>query len=151
MASLNVTSDLAYQAAVLGWMNPPDPFKLLAQMVTSEKSPKSAGALETVSGTAVWYHSGLAPAPIRWVLVRDPSGEREPQAFLSTDLDAAPAEILGWFVQRWSMETTFQETRDHLGVEMQRQWSDLAIARSTVACRHTTPATRASSSGLQDQ
>jgi hypothetical protein len=75
----------------------------------------------------------LAPAPIRWVLVRDPSGEREPQAFLSTDLDAAPAEILGWFVQRWSMETTFQETRDHLGVETQRQWSDLAIARSTPA------------------
>jgi hypothetical protein len=28
------------------------------------------------------------------------------------------------------METTFQETRDHLGVETQRQWSDLAIARS---------------------
>ena len=43
MVSLNVTSDLTYQAAVLGWMNPPGPFKLLAQMVTSEKSPKSAG------------------------------------------------------------------------------------------------------------
>jgi hypothetical protein len=43
MASLKVTSDLAYQAAVLGWMNPADLFKLLAQMVTSEKSPKSAG------------------------------------------------------------------------------------------------------------
>src|SRR2546423_12981231 len=40
--------------------------------------------LEIVSGAAVWYPSGLPPAPIRWVLVRDPSGEREPQAFLST-------------------------------------------------------------------
>jgi hypothetical protein len=30
-----------------------------------------------------------------------------PQAFLQTDLDATPAEILGWFVQRWSTETTF--------------------------------------------
>jgi len=89
--------------------------------------------LETVSGTAVWYHSGMPPAPIRWVLVRDPSGEREPQAFLSTDLALAPAEILGWFVQRWSMETTFQETREHLGVETQRQWSDLAIIRTTPA------------------
>jgi hypothetical protein len=87
--------------------------------------------LDTVSGTAVWYHSGLPPAPTRWVLVRDPSGERQPQAFLSTDLTAAPAEILGWFVQRWSMETTFQEARDHLGVETQRQWSDRAIARTT--------------------
>jgi len=31
------------------------------------------------------------------------------------------------------METTFQETRRHLGVETQRQWSDLAIARTTPA------------------
>src|ERR1019366_9189766 len=46
---------------------------------------------------------------------------------------AAPAEIFGWFVQRWSMETTFQEARDHLGVETQRQWSDRAIARTTPA------------------
>ncbi len=31
------------------------------------------------------------------------------------------------------METTFQKTRQHLGVETQRQWSDLAIARTTPA------------------
>jgi len=89
--------------------------------------------LEIVSGIAVWYHSGLPPASIRWVLVRDPSGEREPQAFLSTDLTAAPEQILGWFVSRWRMETTFQEARSHLGVETQRQWSDLAILRTTPA------------------
>jgi hypothetical protein len=89
--------------------------------------------LETVSGPAVWYHSGMPPAPIRWVLVRDPSGEREPQAFLSTDLDADPRSILGWFVSRWRMETTFQEARAQLGIETQRQWSDLAILRTTPA------------------
>jgi hypothetical protein len=89
--------------------------------------------LEIATATAVWYHAGLPPVTIRWVLVRDPSGIREPQAFLCTDLDATPAGILGWFVQRWSMETTFQESRQHLGVETQRQWSDLAIARSTPA------------------
>ncbi len=69
--------------------------------------------------------------PIRWVLVRDPSGEHEPTAFLSTDLDLAPATILAWFVSRWRVETTFQEVRAHLGVETQRQWSDLAILRTT--------------------
>ncbi len=31
------------------------------------------------------------------------------------------------------METTFQEVRAHLGVETQRQWSDLAILRTTPA------------------
>ena len=71
--------------------------------------------------------------PIRWLLVRDPTGELEPQAFLATDLDAAPTDILQWFVAHWQVEVTFQETRAHLGVETQRQWSDLAIARTTPA------------------
>ena len=89
--------------------------------------------LRTATGTAVWYHSGIPPVPIRWVLVRDPLGEHDPQAFLSTDLDAAPQTILQWFVSRWRVETTFQEARAHLGVETQRQWSDLAIVRTTPA------------------
>jgi len=89
--------------------------------------------LEIVSDAAVWYHSGLPPALIRWVLVRDPSGDRESQAFLSTDLAAKPEQILGWFVSRWRTETTFQEARAHLGMETQRQWSDLAILCTTPA------------------
>jgi hypothetical protein len=89
--------------------------------------------LEYVSNTAVWYHESRPPAAIRWVLVRDPSGERDPQAFLCTDLERQPAAILGCFVCRWRLETTFQEARQHLGVETQRQWSDLAILRTTPA------------------
>jgi hypothetical protein len=72
-------------------------------------------------------------ASIRWVLVRDPSGERDPQAFLCTDLALEPVAILSRFVFRWRIETTFQEVRVHLGVETQRQWSDLAILRTTPA------------------
>jgi hypothetical protein len=89
--------------------------------------------VEIASATAVWYHAGKPPVPIRWLLVRDPTGELEPQAFLATDLAAAPADILQWFVSRWQVEVTFQETRAHLGVETQRQWSDLAILRTTPA------------------
>jgi hypothetical protein len=89
--------------------------------------------LEVVSNIAVWYYSGLPPAPIHWVLVRDPSGSSEPQAVLSTDLAATPERTLGWFVSRWRMETTFQEVRAHLGVETQRQWSNLTILRTTLA------------------
>src|SRR5271165_4806963 len=65
--------------------------------------------------------------------VRDPSGERDAQAFLCTDLDLEPTAILGRFVFRWRIETTFQEVREHPGVETQRQWSDLAIMRTTPA------------------
>jgi hypothetical protein len=89
--------------------------------------------LEYASGIAVWYTSGLPPAKIRWILVRDPSGERDSQAFLCTEVDLEPTAILGRFVFRWRIETTFQEVREHLGVETQRQWSDRAILRTTPA------------------
>ena len=88
-------------------------------------------SVEIVSQTAVWYHSGHPPVPIRWVLLRDPLGKFASQALLCTDLSADPAQIVAWFVQRWQVESTFQEVRTHLGVETQRQWSEKAIARTT--------------------
>jgi hypothetical protein len=89
--------------------------------------------VEVASATAVWYSTGLPAVPIRWVVVRDPQGELATQALLCSDLGARPEQIVGWFVLRWQMETTFQEARRHLGVETQRQWSELAIRRTTPA------------------
>jgi hypothetical protein len=83
------------------------------------------------SDTARWYTPGQNPAPLRWVLVRSSDGSFQDQAFLCTDLNAAPAQILEWFLLRWNIEVTFEEVRAHLGVETQRQWSDKAIARTT--------------------
>lgn len=87
--------------------------------------------VELATGTALWYRAGLPPVALRWVLVRDPEGQFAPQALLCTDPNAQPAQILAWFVLRWPMEVTFHEVRTHLGVETQRQWSDLAILRTT--------------------
>ena len=87
--------------------------------------------VELTSQTAVWYRSGKSPVRIRWVLIRDPQGSFATQALLCTDPAADPTQILEWFVLRWQLEVTFQEVRTHLGVETQRQWSDLAIARTT--------------------
>jgi hypothetical protein len=88
--------------------------------------------LDIAAGTALWHYPGRQ-VTIRWVLVRDPSGEKEPQAFLCTDQTADPVDILRWFVRRWRTKTTFKETRRHLGMETQRQRSDLAILRTTPA------------------
>lgn len=89
--------------------------------------------VEVATGTALWYHVGVAPVPIRWVLIRDPEGKFASQAVLCTDQNADPLHILHWFVMRWQVEVTFHEVRTHLGVETQRQWSDLAILRTTPA------------------
>ena len=76
-----------------------------------------------------WY----PPLPLRWVLVRDPSGQLATKAYFSTDQDQNPLSIITDFVDRWSIEVTFEESRAHLGVETQRQWADLAIERTTPA------------------
>lgn len=89
--------------------------------------------VELVSDTAVWYHAGLPTVPLRWVLIRDPLGKFKTQALLCTDLSATPTQIVKWFVLRWQLEVTFQEARAHLGIETQRQWSPLAILRTTPA------------------
>lgn len=90
-------------------------------------------SVEIATGTALWYHAGIAPVSIRWVLIRDPEGTFASQAVLCTDQNADSVQILAWFVMRWPVEVTFHEVRTHLGVETQRQWSDLAILRTTPA------------------
>lgn len=89
--------------------------------------------VEIVSNTAVWFHNGQPPLPIRWVLIRDPKGKFKTQALLCTDRTIPPAQIVKGFILRWRLEVTFHEVREHLGVETQRQWSDLAILRTTPA------------------
>jgi hypothetical protein len=89
--------------------------------------------VELATGTAIWYHTGMPTVPLRWVLIRDPLGKFTTQALLCTDLTATPTQIVEWFVLRWQLEVTFEEARAHLGIETQRQWSDLAILRTTPA------------------
>jgi hypothetical protein len=89
--------------------------------------------IEITSNTAVWYHTGHPPLPIRWVIVRDPKQIFKTQALLCTDPSVSAEQIIQWFVQRWQVEVTFHEVRTHLGVETQRQWADLSILRSTPA------------------
>ena len=93
--------------------------------------------LEYVSDTAVWYHAGQPPVPIRWLLIRDPAQRQQPQALLSTDPTLAPPLLLTWYLRRWSMEVTFQAVRTYLGVETPPrgypQWSHQAILRTTPA------------------
>jgi len=86
-----------------------------------------------LTGVCLWHTPGQKPVLLRWVLVVDPDGKCRTEAFFSTDTQHTPIQIIEYFVLRWGMEVTFQESRRHLGVETQRQWTDKAIARSTPA------------------
>jgi DDE superfamily endonuclease len=110
-----------------------DPATRWARITIADGYGTGEREVETVSDTAVWYHTGRPPVALRWVLIRDPQGAFATQALLCTDHAVAPAQILAWFVCRWQLEVTFEEARRHLGVETQRQWSELAIRRTTPA------------------
>ena len=84
-----------------------------------------------LTGIALWGAEGFKPLPIQWVLVIDPTGEMDPLPLMSTDFDLTATKIIELYVDRWGIEVTFQEAREHLGLETQRQWSDKAIARTT--------------------
>ena len=101
------------------------------RLIVSPWYGQRAYEVEVTTGTAVWTNSGRPVVPIRWVLVRDPAGRLDPKAFLCTDPETSPLEMLTWFVRRWRVEVTFEEVRRHLGIETQRQWSDQAILRTT--------------------
>jgi hypothetical protein len=87
--------------------------------------------LWSFSHTALWYTPGLPPAAIRDVLVCAPAGKPRLEAFVCTDVQATPGEILRWGGMRWAGEVTFAEARAHLGWGTPRPWSERAIARTT--------------------
>lgn len=115
----------------------------LAHRITDPQTPWSVvsvrwyggieRAIEIATDVAVWYHGGLPPVTLRWILIRDPEKHFETQALLCTDPTVSAPQIVEWFVLRWQLEVTFHEVRTHLGVETQRQWSDSAILRTTPA------------------
>jgi hypothetical protein len=89
--------------------------------------------VEVTTDIAVWYHTAKPPVVLRWLLIRDPQKRFKAQALLSTNLAHTLEQMLTWFVQRWTLEGTFEEARAHLGMETQRHWSERAIARTTPA------------------
>jgi hypothetical protein len=107
-----------------------DPTTIWKTITIANWYGSSERMVEIASDTAVWYSTGLFAVPLRWVLVRDPKGKFKTQALLCTDLKADPKKILSWFVMRWQLEVTL---RRHLGFETQRQWSEMAIRRTTPA------------------
>jgi hypothetical protein len=107
--------------------------------ITVEGYGKKNKRLKYISNTSLWGADGFFPVPIRWVLVVDPEGELDPVPLMSTDYNLSPEKIIELYIRRWNLEVTFEEVREHLGVETQRQWSDKAIARTTpiLMCLYT--------------
>jgi hypothetical protein len=87
-------------------------------------------SVSVCSAQGLWYKSGSGGKMLRWVFVRDQMGGHRDEVFFTTDLSLSPRQIVECYVRRWSLESTFQEARAHLGLETLRNRSRRAVVRS---------------------
>jgi len=79
--------------------------------------------------TALWY-AALPDHPIRIVVVRDPTGRRQEEAFCCTDTTVTETFILEGYARRWTLEVTFHDTKQHLGLADPQAQSPAAVRRA---------------------
>ncbi|MBI4860255.1 MAG: hypothetical protein HY815_08330 [Candidatus Riflebacteria bacterium] len=64
------------------------------------------------------------------MIVRDPSGDRDDEAFFTTGLTLTPEQVLERFALRWTLETLFENVKQCLGFEDLQKRTDLAVERT---------------------
>jgi DDE superfamily endonuclease len=110
----------APQALAAGWRRwRPLPVTLYGREVTPH----------VLALTALWY-AALPDHPVRVVVVRDPAGRRQDEAFFCTDPGATEAFILEGYARRWTLEVTFHDTKQHLGLADSQAQSPTAVRRT---------------------
>jgi hypothetical protein len=87
--------------------------------------------IEIVTGTGHWYRIGEALVAVRWVFVHDCTGTHRDEYLFTTDLQMPPQQIVEAYTQRWSIETTFQECREHLKLESTKCYGQQTVLRFT--------------------
>ena len=85
--------------------------------------------VEVFTATGHWFKSGKGLVEVRWVMVRDLDGRHRDEYFFSTRISMSPTEIIEMYGGRWNIETTFQELREHLGLESTRGWHRNTVLR----------------------
>jgi hypothetical protein len=78
----------------------------------------------------LWYK--VSHTPVLLVISRDPAGKEPDDFFFTTDLKLTPAEVIGGFAGRWSIEDTFKNTKQLLGGEEPQTWKGKGPERAAV-------------------
>jgi hypothetical protein len=87
------------------------------------------GSLRVKTQTGLYYKAGKDRL-LRLVLSQDTVGQRPTRIFYSTDVSQTPKEILSIFSQRWSIEVTHFDSKQHLGLEDPANRTPLAVQRT---------------------
>ena len=68
---------------------------------------------------------------VRWVYVHDCTGTHRDEYLFTTNLSLHPKQIVECYTQRWSIEITFQECREHLKLESTKCYGQQTVLRFT--------------------
>jgi hypothetical protein len=72
---------------------------------------------------------------VKIVMVRDPRGHRQDEAFFCTDTTVDATFILEGFGHRWCLEVTFHDVKQFLGFEDAQNQTEKAVRRTApMAC-----------------
>ena len=75
------------------------------------------------SRPVLWY--GVCPtAMVRLVVVRDPTGREPDDFFFTTDLDMNPALVVSIYADRWAIEVTYRDVKQHAHGQEPQTWKD---------------------------
>lgn len=78
----------------------------------------------------LWY-GAFGPIPVRMICARDRDDTKAPMlALVTTDLDTTVADLVARYAMRWSIEVTFFDCRQILGVGQARNRTPLAVERT---------------------
>lgn len=104
----------------------------LAEHLPVDTSSSSPLALPTVISEAEREELAADNAVRHDWIAEGGKQEREAHGtYFSLNQSQLPQQIVAEFMQRWSREATYEESRAHVGMETQRPWSDPAIERTT--------------------
>jgi hypothetical protein len=78
--------------------------------------------------TCLWYHV-CRTAPIRMVIVRDPSGRQQDDFLFCTDANVPDEQIAQRFYDRWGVEECILEAKQQMGFESTRGWCSRTVNR----------------------
>jgi hypothetical protein len=78
---------------------------------------------------ACWYDVA-GPAPLMFVLIRDPQGEWRDEHLLSTDASLSVQEILAGYCRRWSVEVAYADSKGMMGFHEPEVWCSNSVQRA---------------------
>jgi hypothetical protein len=87
-------------------------------------------ALAVITGTAPWYKPSQRLVSVRWVFVEDLTGTHRDEYFFTTETGLTPQQVIEACTGLWAIELTFEEAREHVGLETTRGYCARTILRA---------------------